>query len=331
MNLKSKKDFTTLLDEGYEKFGGISSFCKNAKIERKQILRLYRGEPKELRGTTLNKLSGALNIPQETISLFYYTQFGNIKKPNLQSSKLKIQLLKIVNANDLFTYFNDSQIIEIDYEDINSLNKELIKTIYDLKSYFELTSRLIKEKWTLVDYFKFLPPSKYNFLKEREDEKIASLTFLEELQTLMDKLKEYKNYIFVNTFNRTYRIIISPNDSINKKPTTNYKTCEILKIKILDHSSNIYQTNETTKIKKKCKDLSESQDIIKEIEKKIYGDKFTQEKELKESAVSQWMKDDLDDYLADNLDQHIDVEEFVQDYMADLYDDYEPDYDDLHD
>ena len=208
---KKNFTFTELIEKRMSEFKNKEAFYKDVGINKTQMGRLLRGEVKDPNTNTLSKLEKTTKISVEDIRTAYNLEFQNktINK-NASDKELRIALIKANKADKLFHFFDTHQIIDISYE-YNEINYNSSDTIPDISNYFNLTSRLIKEDWYFSDYFKLIPSSLGKFHNERQDENLAKISFIKEMQRLIDSLKKDKNFVYVGTFNKTYQII-------NRKP-----------------------------------------------------------------------------------------------------------------
>ena len=293
---KKNFTFTQLIEKRMLEFKNKEAFYKEVGINKTQMGRLLRGEVKDPNTNTLSKLEKITKISPEDIRTAYNLEFQNktINK-NTRDRELRIALIKANKADKLFHFFDTHQIIDV-YFEFNEINYNSSDTIADISNYFNLTSKLIKENWSFSDYFKLIPSSLGKFHNERQDENLAKISFINEMQRLIDNLKKDKNFVYVGTFNKTYQII-------NRKPKkyeleSHSIVAPILHILI----SNVNEEKVRTNLVRR-EILYE--DSKSEIDKKIRDIKFKinereiLEEELIEAAIE---SDHSDRYAQDQID-----------------------------
>ena len=283
------KKFSDVVKKSMNQFKTKVDFYNETGISKMQLGRLLKGVSENPYTVTLSKLSKVTKTSVEVLRDLYNREYFKEQKNEKYDNEIKLNLFKIKSAEEAFDYFSSEQIVEVNfkYEDVNHASS---KNIYDTTNYLYLSSKLIKDYWQFSDYYKFLPSSLGDFHRERENEDIAKISFINELQRLINKLEKDNNFIFLNTFEKNFSFHLESSKPIkgwdSSKIYPNWGNshkiqAEVLKIIISNSTDDYIKINEERFLERKFNNKTKYENFIREVRFKI-NEKTLIEEELVE-------------------------------------------------
>ncbi len=301
MNKKNAK-FTEYIDAAKSKFRTNKEFYTAVGINKSQIRRLYNGEAGSPNTYTLERLQKVTSQSVEKLRNAYYQEFQSqlidspkTKRRETLDDEFRLRLSKVTKAEDIFHYFKKHQIVEISFE-YNEINFNSVKNISDITNIFNLASKLIKEEWEFTNYFKLIPSSLGDFHNERENENLAKVSFINEMQRLIDLLANDSNYIFVGEYIKNFNF--KNNNEKREFKSSAGVSVTFLKFVISNSDEDKIRINVKRNEVVHCKSLEDMNDKVRELHRKR-NEKEVLEEELIEQAIE---SDNSDRYAQDQID-----------------------------
>ena len=227
----------------------------------------------------------------------------NKKKDTNFDENINLNLFKVKKADDIINYFEIDQIVDVGFDE-KEINYKYPKTLYDLINYLILASKLIKEEWKFRDYYKMLPSSKYDFYRERENEGIAKISFINEMQNLIDTLNSDNNYLFLGSFQKTYSFFCKEK-KLDKHKFIKNINASYLKIVLSNNNDEKIKSKLKRVEKKYSNNIADNSKAQDEIEIIINEKKFLEEElfnEMMEERYEELFDVFVDDYHQQQAD-----------------------------